>query len=131
MNQITEPVTIEEMTVSSDHRGTVFNPLPVSALTGQKNFHMVISQPRAVRGNHYHRRGTEILIVAGPATVRIRENGRLRDIVIPGQSIYRLTIAPGISHAVKHTGPDAGFLLAFNTVAYDPENPDVVRDILL
>ena len=100
-------------------------------LRDKKNLHVVTSSPQAMRGNHYHLIGTEILIIMGPALVRIRENNDLRDIDIPERSIYRLTIPPGLPHAVKHTGSTSGVLLSFNTVGYDPENPDVVREDLL
>ena len=96
----------------------------------QENFHVVTSSPQAIRGNHYHRIGTETLIIMGPALVRIQENNDLRDIDIPDQSIYRLTMPPGVPHAVKHTGSESGVLLSFNTVGYDPKNPDVIRKVL-
>lgn len=115
----------------TDERGSVFNPIEMTDLQDQKNLHVVTSSPQAIRGNHYHQKGTETLIIMGPALVRIRENNNLRDIDIPDRSVYRLIIPPGVSHAVKHTGSDCGVLLSFNTIGYDPENPDVVRDALL
>ena len=126
-----ESVTIEKLAVFSDERGFVFNPMKMPDLSAQQNFHVVVSSPQAIRGNHYHRRGTEILIVIGPALVRIRENGALSDIDISDRSVYRLTVPPGVPHAVKATGSEDGVLLSFNTIDYDPENPDVVRDVLM
>ena len=131
MNREIKTVTVEKLAVFSDERGVVFNPIGMRDLRDQKNLHVVTSSPQAIRGNHYHRIGTEILIIMGPALVRIRENNDLRDIDIPERSIYRLTIPPGMPHAVKHTGSTSGVLLSFNTVGYDPENPDVVREDLL
>jgi len=131
LSQEPATVTVEELDVFTDERGTVFNPVEISAFTGQKNLHVVTSRPQAVRGNHYHPLGTEILVVVGPALMRIRETDGLRDIDIPARAVYRLTIPPGVSHAVKHTGPDDGLILSFNSMGYDPEHPDVVQDILL
>lgn len=126
-----QAVTVEKLTVFTDERGMVFNPLETCDLENQQNLHVVTSRPWVIRGNHYHRIGTETLIIMGPALVRIRENDHLRDIAIPDRSVYRLVIPPGVSHAVRHTGSENGLLLAFNTIAYDPENPDTVRDVLL
>ncbi len=126
-----ETVTVEKLPVFTDERGVVFNPIEMSDLRGQENFHVVTSIPQAVRGNHYHQRGAETLIIMGPALVRIRENNHLRDIDIPDRSVYRLIIPPGVPHAIKHTGSEPGVLLSFNTIGYAPENPDVVRDVLL
>ncbi len=77
MNQEIKPemktVTIEKLAVFTDERGVVFNPIEMTDLQDQENFHVVTSLPQAIRGNHYHKRGTETLIIMGPALVRIRE----------------------------------------------------------
>lgn len=131
MDEKMKAVTVEKLAVFTDERGVVFNPIEMTDLQDQKNLHVVTSSPQAIRGNHYHKRGTEILIIMGPALVRIREDRNTRDIDIPNRSVYRLTIPPGVPHAIKHTGSDCGVLLSFNTIDYDPNNPDVVRDALL
>jgi len=131
MDEKMKTVTIEKLSVFTDERGIVFNPIEMSDLQDQENFHVVTSLPQSIRGNHYHQRGTETLIIMGPALVRIRENNDLRDIDIPDRSVYRLIIPPGVSHAIKQTGSESGILLSFNTIGYDPENPNVVRDALL
>ena len=61
----------------SDPRGFVFEPLEGEALIQQRNVHVVVSRPGAVRGNHYHRVGTESLAVCGPALVRIRRDSQV------------------------------------------------------
>ena len=131
LNQESATVTVEKLDVFVDERGTVFNPIEMSALSGLQNLHVVTSRPQAVRGNHYHPKGTEILILMGPALIRIRQRGGIRDIDIPERAVHRLTIPPGVSHAVKHTGSDEGILLSFNSVIYDPVHPDIVEDILM
>jgi UDP-2-acetamido-2,6-beta-L-arabino-hexul-4-ose reductase len=122
---------IDNLTVHSDNRGIVFEPIVEEALVQQRNAHVVISQPGAVRGNHYHISGTETMAVKGPALVRIREDNDTRDIEIPPENTYRFIIPPKISHAIKNTGDQPNILVAFNTLAHDPHNPDVVRDILI
>jgi len=100
-------------------------------LRAQRNVHVVLSEPGEVRGNHYHRLGTEVLVVRVPALVRFREVGELRDRRIPEGEIHRFVIPPGVPHAIRHEGTGQGLLVGFNSQAHDPENPDTFRELLL
>ncbi len=124
-------VVIEKIKVHSDERGFVFEPLKEEFLTSQHNTHVVVSLPGVIRGNHYHLKGIETIAVTGPALVRIREKDALRDVEVPEGEVYAFTFPPGVSHAMKNTGPGPGVLAAFNTVEHDPENPDTVSDVLM
>jgi UDP-2-acetamido-2,6-beta-L-arabino-hexul-4-ose reductase len=124
-------VVIEEVNVHSDSRGSVFEPVAEEFLQHQHNAHVVISRPGAVRGNHYHLNGTEVIAVMGLAVVRIEEDDQIRDIEIPAQKVYRFIIPAKIPHAIKNTGDQSNILVAFNTVAHDPQNPDVVQKVLI
>jgi dTDP-4-dehydrorhamnose 3,5-epimerase-like enzyme len=125
------PVEIDSLTVHSDDRGEVFEPLAVEMIAAQHNVHVVVSNPGVVRGNHYHLRGTETIVVVGPALVRVREDSTLRDIAVPGKKAYRFTIPPKLPHAIKNTGECVNILVAFNTCEHDPQNPDTVQDVLI
>ena len=114
-----------------DERGVVFEPLPGECLATQRNSHVVVSRPGAVRGNHYHLKGTETLVVCGPALVRIRHDGITEDITIPPENIYRLVIPPKVAHAIKNTGSEDSLLVAFNTEPHDREKPDLVEEVLI
>jgi dTDP-4-dehydrorhamnose 3,5-epimerase-like enzyme len=126
MNTIIEPIKVH-----SDERGFIFEPLKAQELSIQRNAHIVVNMPGAIRGNHYHLEGTEIISVTGPASVRIREKEVLRDVEVPKDEVYTFTFPPGVSHAFKNTGNQPNILVAFNTLEHDPENPDVVSDILM
>ena len=115
----------------SDSRGFVFEPVQGELLANQRNTHVVVSRPGAVRGNHFHIRGTETLVVCGPALVRIREDKATRDISIPADTTCRLIIPPGIAHAIQNTGETDNLLVAFNSEPHDPDQPDLVQDILI
>lgn len=115
----------------SDSRGFVFEPVQGELLTNQRNTHVVVSRPGAVRGNHYHVRGTETLVVCGPALVRIREDEDAREISIPADTTCRLIIPPGVAHAIQNTGQTDNLLVAFNTEPHDPDQPDLVQEILI
>ena len=115
----------------SDPRGFVFEPVGGELLANQRNTHVVVSRPGAVRGNHYHVRGTETLVVCGPALVRIREDEGARDISIPADTTCRLISPPGVAHAIQNTGETDNLLVAFNTESHDPDQPDLVQEILI
>ena len=122
---------IDSLTVWSESRGMVFEPLDMAMIAAQRNTHVVVSNPGVIRGNHYHLMGTEIIAVMGPALVRVREDGKLRDIEVPEKQVYRFTFPPRVVYAIKNTGDRVNILAAFNTCVHDPENPDTVQDILI
>ncbi len=128
---MSQRMMVEPMTFPSDARGLVIEPLGPDAIPHQRNVHLVLTEPGCVRGNHYHERGTEVAVVFGPALVRTREAGAIRDLAIPEGEAYRLTIPPGVPHAVRNTGRGPMLIIAFNTVVHDPARPDVVRDVLI
>ena len=114
-----------------DRRGCVFEPVGAELLGRQKNVHVALTQPGAIRGNHYHRYGTEIAIVVGPALVRFREDGQLRDSRVPEGEAHRFTIPVGVSHAFQNIGAAPTVLVAFSTEAFNAASPDVVVDELI
>lgn len=124
-------VTIEKIDIKKDKRGSVFEPLTREEISEQRNVHLVLTEPGYVRGNHFHQKGKEILVVRGPALIKIRPRKGSEEIEIHEGEVIKLTVPPGVSHAVKNTGEETNFLIAFNTVVHDPENPDVVEDILI
>jgi UDP-2-acetamido-2,6-beta-L-arabino-hexul-4-ose reductase len=125
------PVEFDELSLHSDARGVVFEPLELEQIVLQRNTHVVISKPGVVRGNHYHLLGTEIMAVMGPARVRFKEDEEIRDIDIPAEKVYRFTFPPHVPHAIKNLGKQPNILIAFNTSVHDPENPDTVEETLI
>lgn len=74
------------------------------------NCHVATVEPLAIRGNHYHPTRTEILIVMGPALVRI---STFPDTKIEPKKTMRFTIPPNTPHAVLGLPPHTSFLIAF------------------
>jgi dTDP-4-dehydrorhamnose 3,5-epimerase-like enzyme len=122
---------VEPFRVSRDPRGLLVEPLGPDELAAQRNVHLVVTAPGQIRGNHFHRLGTEIVTVLGPALVRLREAGNVRDVTIPEGQAYRFILPPGVSHAFQNTGSGPMVLVAFNSSAYDAASPDVERDLLI
>jgi len=128
---MTGPVRVEALRVVRDARGWVAEPLDDGSFAAQHNVHMVVSEPGVVRGNHWHRHGTEVLTVAGPALVRTRHGNEVSDTEVPPGAVFRFTFPPGVSHAIQNTGTAPLVMVAFNTCPHDPADPDVVPDRIL
>jgi UDP-2-acetamido-2,6-beta-L-arabino-hexul-4-ose reductase len=104
----------------------VIEPISEALLAGQRNVHVVLSEPGAIRGNHYHERSTEVLVVMGPALIRVRESGGMRDVRVPEGQAMRFTIPPGVAHAIQNTGSRPMVLMSFSTLPHDRAHPDTV-----
>lgn len=124
-------VIIETLTMHSDARGAVVEPLDAAGLAAQQNVHVVVSQPGCVRGNHYHKTGTEVIAVIGPALARFRDGDEISDVAVAADQTVRFIIPPGVSHAFKNTGAQPCVMIAFNTTRHDRHAPDVFRDLLI
>ena len=124
-------VKIDQLETHSDMRGIVFEPIEKESIYAQMNSHVVISEPDAIRGNHYHLSGTETIAVVGPALLRFKEGNDIYDFKVPSKQVYKFVIPPKIAHAIKNIGKKDNILIAFNTVAHNSKNPDVISEILM
>lgn len=124
-------VTVENVSFFSDARGWVIEPVSGQLLAGQRNVHVVLSEPGAIRGNHYHERSTEVFVVIGPGRVRVREHGIVRDIPVPEGQAMRFTLPPGVAHAIQNTGSRPMVLMSFGTQPHDRAHPDTVAAVLI
>jgi UDP-2-acetamido-2,6-beta-L-arabino-hexul-4-ose reductase len=128
---MTTRVEISKLIAHQDARGLLFEPLEPELLIGWKNVHAVLTEPGAVRGNHKHRRGTEMSAVVGPALVRYCEEGQTCDAVVPAGEVWQFFFPAGVAHAFKNTGERPFLLVSFNTELHDPSGADVERVELL
>lgn len=126
-----DAVTVTEVPVHRDVRGWVLEPLDAHLFPEQRNAHLVLSEPGAIRGNHYHKRGTEVVVVMGPALVRYRSGSDIREVELAEFQAVRFTFPAGIAHAIQNIGTMASTMIAFNTEVHDRTAPDVVRDVLI
>lgn len=124
-------VVVRRLERHADERGTVFEPLGPDDLPRQRNSHVVLTEPGCVRGNHVHDRGTEVLVVRGPARVRFRDAAGERDVDVAAGDVVSFTVPPGVPHAVLNTGAEPNLLVAFRDVAHDPHGRDTERVELL
>jgi dTDP-4-dehydrorhamnose 3,5-epimerase-like enzyme len=127
----TSRVAVQTVKTHRDARGSLFEPLSDAELAGQKNVHVVLTQPNEVRGNHVHRTAVETTSVVGPCLIRLKEAGVLRDLCVPAGEIWRLTIPPGVVHAFRNTGDSLMVLVSFSTNLHDPAGSDTEREQIL
>jgi dTDP-4-dehydrorhamnose 3,5-epimerase-like enzyme len=127
----TSRVVVQSVKTHRDARGSLFEPLSDAELAGQKNVHVVLTQPNEVRGNHVHRTAVETTSVVGPCLVRLKEDGSIRDLDVPAGETWRLTIPPGVVHAFRNTGESMMVLVSFSTNLHDPTGTDTEREQIL
>lgn len=124
-------VIVEKIKPKTDARGSVWEPASPVEIVRQQNCHVVVTEPGGIRGNHFHKRGTEIATQRGPALVRFRDEQGVRDVSIAAGEVVRFTFPPHCAHAFQNTGDTPNLLVAFNTVPHDPAAPDVFPEILI
>lgn len=128
-------IQISELPDHGDQRGFSFT-IPAEALRFLENvhdIHLAAILPGAVRGNHFHQRRREILVLTyagdwsfhwdeGPGTpAQVRS--------FKGRGAVLITISPGASHAVRNDGHEALTLMAASSEPYDP-NDSIARRVV-
>ena len=123
---MTAKIEIRELTNSGDARGFSFT-IPVEALEfvgRMADVHLASSKPGAVRGNHYHLRRREAIIVLPGATWSLHwdegEGTPTQHREFGGTSSVLVLVSPGASHAVRNDGDDTLRLVAISSESYDP-----------
>jgi dTDP-4-dehydrorhamnose 3,5-epimerase-like enzyme len=127
----TQRVIVQSVKTHRDARGSLFEPLTDTELAGQRNVHVVLTQPNEVRGNHVHRTAVETTSIVGPCLIRLKEAGTIRDLEVPAGEIWRLIIPPGVVHAFRNTGESMMVLVSFSTNLHDPMGADTLRELIL
>jgi dTDP-4-dehydrorhamnose 3,5-epimerase-like enzyme len=126
-----EGLVIQALKTHRDPRGSVFEPLDDAELAGQRNVHVVLTQPNGVRGNHVHRTAVEITTVVGPCLARFKDAQGTQDIDIPDGETWRFRIPAGVVHAFRNTGDSVMVLVSFSSNLHDPTGADSRREQIL
>ena len=123
-------IDIVKLNPYQDNRGRVFEPIDNINSININNFHVVITKPGTVRGNHYHKNGTETLICLGEASIVYKYQDELpMTFTVDADEIYKFTFPANVSHAIKNIGRENLILLCFNTCPNEPEN--TIKDIII
>jgi len=127
-------VEIQDLTDYGDQRGFSFT-VPAEALRFLceiKDIHVAAILPGAVRGNHFHRKRREILILTySSAWSFYWDEGYgtpAQQRRFQGSGAALISIRPGASHAVRNDGTGTLSLMAASSESYDP-NDSIVRKV--
>jgi dTDP-4-dehydrorhamnose 3,5-epimerase-like enzyme len=119
-------IQISELSNSGDARGFSFTtPLEALEYVGRMaDVHLASTKPGAVRGNHYHLRRREAIVVLPGAKWSFHWDegnetaAQCRE--FEGSSAVLVLVAPGASHAVRNDGEGLLWLVAISSESYDP-----------
>jgi len=123
-------VTISVLQDSGDRRGASFKAGATwfEFLGGVAATHITTLLPGHVRGNHYHVRGREVLVVLFMDEWQLSwDQGASTAVcskVFSGTGAVVVEIDPFASHAVANTGKFSLWIVGVSNVAWDPNAPD-------
>ena len=134
---MTSRLQILELADTGDHRGSSFTiPTPAIEFVGAiRDLHLAEILPGTIRGNHYHLRRMEAIIVyyqdawtfhwdeGSPESSSSEAQAgapppQQRDFTGVGAAVILVT--PGCSHAVANRGHHSITILGISSEAYDP-----------
>ena len=132
---MTSRIQITELANTGDTRGLSFTaPAEALAFVGRMaDVHLASTRPGAVRGNHYHLRRREAIVVLPGAKWSLHwddaEGTTPQHRAFDGRSAVLVLVSPGASHAVRNDGEGTMWLVAISSETYDPAE-SVLRKVV-
>ena len=124
-------VKIKRLKLHQDERGLVAEILRREELGEKKSFgqiYLTTANPGFVKGNHYHQRKTEwFTVVKGEGKLFLEdlESGEKEEILMNEKENFLVVeVSPQVAHAIKNTGKEVLYLLAYIDEPYNPDDPD-------
>jgi dTDP-4-dehydrorhamnose 3,5-epimerase-like enzyme len=127
---MTTKIQITELNNRGDARGFSFTaPAEALAFVGRMaDVHLASTSPGAVRGNHYHLRRREAIVVLPGAKWSLHwdegeaaaETPVAQHREFDGARAVLVLVSPGASHAVRNDGDSTMWLVAISSESYDP-----------
>ena len=123
---MTTNLQITELANFGDGRGLSFTAPPdaLSFVGRMSDVHLASTKPGAVRGNHYHLRRREAIVVMPGSRWSFhwdegdQSSAQHRD--FDGSKAVLVLVSPGQSHAVRNDGDRDLWLVAISSETYDP-----------
>jgi oxalate decarboxylase/phosphoglucose isomerase-like protein (cupin superfamily) len=128
-------IQITELNNSGDARGLSFTaPAEGLAFVGRMaDVHLASTGPGAVRGNHYHLRRREAIVVLPGAKWSLHwdegDGAAALHRGFDGGSAVLVLVSPGASHAVRNDSNGTLWLVAISSESYDPAE-SVTRKVI-
>jgi mannose-6-phosphate isomerase-like protein (cupin superfamily) len=126
LTEMSVKIRISELNNSGDARGLSFTA-PVEALEyvgRMADVHLASTKPGAVRGNHYHLRRREAIVVLPGSKWSFHwdegDETASQHREFDGGRAVLVLVAPGASHAVRNDGEELLWLVAISSEKYDP-----------
>ncbi|HEY1679291.1 MAG TPA: hypothetical protein VGG04_16360 [Candidatus Sulfotelmatobacter sp.] len=123
---MTAKIQIQELSNRGDARGFSFTaPAEALAFVGRmSDVHLASTKPGSVRGNHYHlRRREAIVVLPGTKWSLHWDDGEglpPQHHQFDGSVAVLVLVSPGASHAVRNDGDRELWLTAISSESYDP-----------
>ncbi|MFH1780311.1 MAG: WxcM-like domain-containing protein [Candidatus Micrarchaeota archaeon] len=128
-------VEIKKIEKKSDERGVLIEFLRFTEIKEREGqVYCTTSKPGVVRGNHYHTQKTEwFTIIGGKALLALKDvnTGETQEIELNSEEPVVVKIPPKVIHAIKNTGTDTLYHLAYISKTFDPENPDTIFESIM
>jgi dTDP-4-dehydrorhamnose 3,5-epimerase-like enzyme len=119
-------IRISELPNTGDLRGFSFTA-PAEALdfVGRlSDIHLASTAPGAIRGNHYHLRRREAIVLLPGTPWSLHwdegEDTPAQHRTFDGRNAVLVLVSPGASHAVRNDGVTPLWLVACSSEPYDP-----------
>ena len=123
---MTKKIQITELSNGGDARGYSFTaPAEALAFVGRMaDVHLASTGPGSVRGNHYHLRRREAIVVLPGGRWSFHwdegEGAAPEHREFDGGRAVLVLVSPGASHAVRNNGDATLWLVAISSETYDP-----------
>jgi oxalate decarboxylase/phosphoglucose isomerase-like protein (cupin superfamily) len=133
---MTSGIEVDSREDAGDPRGLAF-AVPenaLAALGGVADVHLMTVRPGAVRGNHFHARKREVLVVLHQDEWELHwsePGGAPQCRTFRGTGGVSLTVQPGVAHAIRNTGTADLTVAGLSPLPFDADNPDSVTVLLV
>lgn len=119
---------IKNLTAHTDSRGWLVEMVKKSEITEDiRQIYIATIEPSSVRGNHYHKERVEwFFVICGQAEICLEDIKTKEKKIIETSAAnpQRLTVFPGIAHAIANRGDQAVYLASAQNNLFDPKSPD-------
>lgn len=132
---MTAKLEFQELPNSGDARGFSFTaPTEALAFVGRmSDVHLASTKPGSIRGNHYHLRRREAIVVLPGTKWSLHwddgETSQAQHRQFDGAVAVLVLVSPGASHAVRNDGNSDLWLTAISSESYDPAE-SVTRKVI-
>jgi UDP-2-acetamido-2,6-beta-L-arabino-hexul-4-ose reductase len=120
----------KKLPLITDSRGWLTEILESEPSETIQNVHFAVSEPGALRGNHYHKNKIEWqLVTNGAGTVTLEDNDTKEktQFTVSGESPTLIKIPSNVTHSILNSGNSPMHILIITNQKHDPKDSDTFR----